>query len=171
MVDGNIKLDISIDSQVLAQEAMQSGKIKETFTDALLDVADELQQESYRGATLDLAGSWDVEVDQSSPFTLQGEITNTSKRAINRVAGRKPGRMPPIQPLTDWVIAKGIATDRRRAKAISFAIARKIQREGTDRHKSGDNFLDLNPDGTFKPSGRIEEIAKAIAEKLSNTYK
>jgi hypothetical protein len=166
MIPGKIDLKITVDS--LAREVVPS--LKEVFTDALLDTADQLQQESYRGATLDLAGSWDINVKQKNNFQIEGEITNNSDRAINRVAGRGAGKAPPIEPLTDWIIAKGIATDRKRARGISFAIARKIAREGTDRYQANENFLGLNRDGSFKPNDRLEQIAREISEKIQEKY-
>ena len=170
-MQGKIELNITIDPDSLALEVMRQG-VYDTFTDALLDETDKLQQESYRGATLDLAASWDVSVEQPSSHRINGSITNDAKAAGNRIAGRGSGKMPYIgnggrEGLLPWVIAKGIETDPKRARGRAIAIGISIARRGTERHRTKDNFLGLNPDGTFKPNDRIEQIENAIASKLA----
>lgn len=40
------------------------------------------------------------------------------------------GLQPPTQPLADWALRRGLASDERSAKRIGFAIARKMKTEG-----------------------------------------
>lgn len=49
------------------------------------------------------------------------------------LAGRKAGKMPPIQNILEWVKRKGIFEYEKESQAssIAFLIARKIGREGT----------------------------------------
>jgi hypothetical protein len=44
--------------------------------------------------------------------------------------GRKPGRYAPTKALEAWVRQRGIAADKKKVKAIAFAINNKIKREG-----------------------------------------
>jgi hypothetical protein len=44
--------------------------------------------------------------------------------------GRKPGKMPPVSMLEEWVINKGLASGDD-ARSMAWAIAIKIAREGT----------------------------------------
>ena len=49
--------------------------------------------------------------------------------------GRKPGPMPPVQPIIDWIRARGIEPrdpSIRTQRGLAFAIARKISRDGTE---------------------------------------
>lgn len=56
--------------------------------------------------------------------------------------GRAGGSMPPIAPLQTWVGAKfGIYGNEGRS--IAFAVAKKIQREGTDYYPEGTDLLDV----------------------------
>lgn len=53
------------------------------------------------------------------------------ERIIFLVFGRANGKRPPIKPLQDWVERKlGISKDE--SLGVAFAIAKKIEKEGTD---------------------------------------
>ena len=70
-------------------------------------------------------------------------LGNSSKQSYWVEAGRKPGKQPPVVPLVEWVRVKrlakrrGAGTRKKRQsrtaveRAIAFAVARKIAREGT----------------------------------------
>lgn len=45
--------------------------------------------------------------------------------------GRKAGRMPPVDIITQWVRRKLRVRDNKKAKSIGFAIAKSIARNGT----------------------------------------
>lgn len=56
--------------------------------------------------------------------------------------GRAGGSMPPVSPLQEWVGAKfGIYGNEGRS--IAFAIAKKIEREGTDYYPEGTDLIDI----------------------------
>lgn len=55
--------------------------------------------------------------------------------------GRASGGMPPISNLEKWVAAKFGYTDQKQIKSTAFAIAKKIQKEGTEYHKQGGTDL------------------------------
>lgn len=57
--------------------------------------------------------------------------------------GRAPSeKMPPITPLISWVTVKfGIGGNE--AKSIAFAVAKKIQKEGTEYYPEGTDLLEI----------------------------
>ena len=167
MVIPSVRLDI--DNKLLNLSEAYTKQARDITNDWVLDVADKLQQESYRGATLGLASGWDVipATRRRNTLDLRVVIVNREPSAIFRISGRRPGAMPPIEPLTDWVIAKGIESDRRRAKGISFAIAKKIAAAGTTRHRTQDNFVGINSDGSLKPNSPIYDYRDELVERLS----
>lgn len=56
------------------------------------------------------------------------------------VYGRKPGKMPPVEPLIQWVVAK-FGYEYNTAEKFAWAIAKKIAAEGTDYYKEGGTDL------------------------------
>lgn len=63
-------------------------------------------------------------------------VTNTSDHALYVEAGRRAGRQPPKQAILDWMQARGLDKQAEArmgpagARAMAFAIARKIARKG-----------------------------------------
>lgn len=167
---GSLKLNIKANPGYLADAILKS-KVYDTYTDALLDAAQEFQENSPVGSTGDLKAGWSV---QNSPkklafgFEIRSNITNNSSAAINRIAGRAPGSPPPVQPLVDWTIAKGLATNPKKALGIAFAIRNKIAKKGTDRYINKDNWVGINPDGSRIPGGRLDMLESAIRLRLTS---
>ena len=58
-------------------------------------------------------------------------LSNTARHGIFVEVGRKPGKMPPIQAIVDWLIAKKVGRDPAKLRGLAFGIARKIGRVGT----------------------------------------
>ncbi len=54
--------------------------------------------------------------------------------------GRKPGSIPPIRQLERWVNLK-LGISGPEAKSMAFAIAKKIEKEGTSWYKKGGSDL------------------------------
>lgn len=55
--------------------------------------------------------------------------------------GRRPGKMPPVNPIVDWIYARGLQKETdAKTRGFAFAIAKKIGKEGYGRptppHKS-----------------------------------
>ena len=167
-IKGNLRLKVNVNPGYLSSRLLKS-KIYDTYTSALLDLAQEFQENSSVGATRQLKESWDV---QNTPkrvawgFEVKSNIINTSERAVNRIAGRPPGAPPPVQPLQEWVIAKGIETNPKKARGVAFAIRRKIMNEGTERYKERENWVGIDNKGKRIPGGRLEQAEKEIAAKL-----
>lgn len=165
---GTLKLKVNVNPGYIADHILKS-KVYDTYTDCLLELAQEFQENSPVGATGQLKASWDV---QNTPyrvawgFEVKSNIVNTSDRAINRISGRPPGAPPPVQPLQDWVIAKGIERDPKKARGVAFAIRRKIMNEGTERYKRKENWVGIDYKGKRIPGGRLEQAEKEITAKL-----
>lgn len=53
--------------------------------------------------------------------------------------GRGPGKMPPLDPILDWVQQRGIYSPDITPKSMAFLIARKIGREGSLLYRNGGN--------------------------------
>jgi Bacteriophage HK97-gp10, putative tail-component len=131
-------------------------QVKGAIEDEALDLADELQQASPEGATGDLKKGWDVQV--KSDLSLQ--ITNSADNALFRIRGRKAGKLPPFGPGSDlaaWAEKFGIPP---------FLVARAIARRGTQRYRDKDNFAGINPDGSAKRGGIIDQSSKRLAARL-----
>lgn len=59
-------------------------------------------------------------------------LSNSARHAVFVEVGRRPGRMPPIAAILEWMIAKRLARAKgASSQALAFMIARKIGRRGT----------------------------------------
>lgn len=94
-----------------------------------------------------------------------------------QVAGRRPGKFPPIKSILDWINEKGINPTDISKKSLAFIIARKIAKKGTDifLHKRqalavAEIVEDVQPmlRDTLVKAGRIE-INTAIYKALGKT--
>lgn len=56
------------------------------------------------------------------------------------VNGRKPGKMPPVEMIKNWVQDKGIARGKE-ATGLAWAISKKIAKEGTKYYRQGGTNL------------------------------
>lgn len=64
--------------------------------------------------------------------TGKGEVTLFTPAHVQFAKyGRGPGKMPPVEPLIDWVKQKGIASEAKEAASVAFAIAKSISKNGT----------------------------------------
>jgi hypothetical protein len=66
---------------------------------------------------------------KNNGFSYQIESSMSYSAAVEY--GRKSGKMPPSQPMQDWVKKKGLAKDEKEVKLIAFLIARSIGENGT----------------------------------------
>lgn len=74
--------------------------------------------------------------------------------------GRKPGKKPPISALIPWVNAKfGIGGNE--AKGIAFAVARKIELEGTNYYPEGTDLLEVL---------HSSEVSQYVTEQLQTWF-
>lgn len=61
--------------------------------------------------------------------TIKGTLTGAAYFTFQE-QGRRPGKMPPVQSIRDWIEAKGIQSDN--PESLAWAIAKKIAKEGSD---------------------------------------
>lgn len=99
----------------------------------------------------------------SGNFAEQLEIRNPSENVfelwgVAYLAGRRPGRMPPVENILGWVQARGIQPLQRNMTqtSLAWAIAKKIAREGTNT----ENHLPIY-EQVLTPE-RIDEIISAV---------
>jgi len=60
------------------------------------------------------------------------------------VEGRPPSaKMPPIEALEKWVRAKFGYSDQRQVRSTAFAVAKKIQQEGTNYYPDGTDLMEV----------------------------
>ena len=78
--------------------------------------------------------------------------------------GRPPGKRPPITPLEKWVQVK-LGLSGRQALGAAFAIANKIEAEGTTIFKQGGTDL---VDGVITKN-RIQEITDNIGQDITTS--
>jgi hypothetical protein len=166
ITQGNVRLKISANPGVIADVAYRAG-IQKIFEDELLNCAAELERESPRGATGQLASSWQVTIPRREPsgFTISASIYNTSDNAIFRIAGRGPGLFPPLAPIQQWVETK-IESDPLLSRRIAFLIARKIATVGTQRYRDRINVAGINRDGTLQPNSPIRRAEERIVRRI-----
>lgn len=88
------------------------------------------------------------------------------------VNGRKPGTMPPLKPIEAWIKAKGIQPkDDISERSLVWAIAKKIQKEGTRIWRQGGTDL-LDDALTVEVSQRIiDRIGKFQLVEIQNLIK
>src|SRR5699024_9891814 len=85
------------------------------------------------------------------------------------VYGRKPGNMPPVEPLIRWAKAKFGVGDRE-ATSIAWGTAHKIAQEGTTWYQQGGTdlleFLESDKFTSFVNN----EIKKILGENMKKEY-
>lgn len=113
------------------------------------------------GATKNLSQSWGIEV-RSIPAGVRGELGSSLIYALPVEKGRRPGRMPPIDPIHLWVVRKGIAPPAE-ARQVAFLIARAIGRRGT----KGAKMLQKGMKRSEPMIQRLfDDVARKIIESL-----
>lgn len=90
------------------------------------------------------------------------------------VYGRKPGTLPPVNAIKEWIEEKGITSDLS-TTSLAWAIAMKIKRDGTRYYQKGGTDLVSSVITTQRIQKIINlagiEIALGIAPIFVNTFK
>lgn len=141
-------------------------KAREVFDRNAKLLVSELKRVSPVGATGELRDGWVARPARKIPgvgeYSL--DVTNTAPNYFYRVVGRGPGRMPPKQPILDWVYSKGLKG--KVAERRAFLIRRKISKEGTQRWIERDNPIGIRRNGTLSPKSPILAAQKQIDREL-----
>jgi len=116
---------------------------------ALQDVRDR----SYRGVSGDLANSW-----QRRTRVFGFEITSTDPAARWKIAGRGPGKMPPLAKIKAWALSKGLAP---------YAVAKRIAERGTERWRTEKNILNMSREGKLRKPNLFEDARLRITRRVS----
>ncbi len=81
--------------------------------------------------------------------------------------GRAPGKLPPIEPLIEWVKQKGIAKDDKEARGTAFAIAKSIAKNGTRNYvKNAPNAIGEAIEDEF--DNYTTRLSGYFSEKINN---
>jgi hypothetical protein len=160
----NVKITESIDFDGILNKSINRA-YRNALDLALTEYTDWLQRNSPRGVSPtseSLAGGWDIEFSQKARNQLfaEGAIVNRSEASYFRIVGRAPGRFPPFHQgsaLERWAAATGIP---------AYLVARKIARLGTERWRSGNNILGLDPrTGAIDPNNEGIRIFERTLEQ------
>lgn len=160
-------------------EAAMHG-VKVTAMEILLNAKQRLQSGSHRVTGM-LFNSGKVLIDSEDDKFLDvvfsGGGTESTDYAEYVEFGRRAGRMPPLEAITEWVVKRGLADSyntksRKRAErdtefnyramSIAFLIARKIAKHGTKAHPF------LYPAFEAKQNKLISNIKKELKKLNDN---
>jgi hypothetical protein len=158
--------NVSSLSEDIARIVSDNKQLTNKIDDFLLEEAQYYQGNSPVGATGELKGSWDVIPSRKVSSTdnhVIFAIVNDSKRVINRIGGRKPGKMQSLESLKAWALTVLGDAD------AAYPVARKIAKEGTERYKRGTNWVGIDYRGKIIPNGRIDTFAKRLIEYIKQT--
>lgn len=113
--------------------------------DILYDELDTLKRDliaKYKELNMRASGQWEnalrVEVSPINGGGLRGIISGADYTYYMQ-HGRKAGKIPPIQVIEQWILARGIRPiqEKMNTNALAWAIAKKIARDGTKRMQAG----------------------------------
>jgi len=76
--------------------------------------------------------------------------------------GRRPGKMPPVQPIIDWVRVKRIRTPQYTTEQMGWAIAKSIAKKGIRPKPFIENSIQ------FVLQNFTQELTQAGAEDINN---
>lgn len=136
----NLELDVIFGKQVI-DIAREEGESLVEF----------LERNSPQGVSPDsraLKTNWNILVDNDVADDELLTLSNDSPDALDKLRGRPPGGRPDASPGSDldrWV--RGILgiTDPAQRRLAAERIALSIQRMGTERFRTGDNILGVDP--------------------------
>ena len=163
---GNFKFtsDLSRLSSELEKKIANNKTLRDKIDDFLLEETQYYQENSPVGATKELIAGWDITPakKQSNLFSyVRFSIKNDSNRSVNRIGGREPGKMPPIEPIAAWAaVVLGDAS-------AAYPVAKKIAKEGTQRYRDGDNWVGSDYKGSVIPGGRIDTFAQRLVQYIN----
>ena len=162
----NFTSDLSRLSSELEKKIANNKTLRDKIDDFLLEETQYYQENSPVGATKELIAGWDITPakKQSNLFSyVRFSIKNDSNRSVNRIGGREPGKMPPIEPIAAWAAA--VLGDVNAA----YPVAKKIAKEGTQRYRDGDNWVGSDYKGKLIPGGRIDTFAQRLVQYINKS--
>jgi|GEM_PF-7082842 len=124
----------------------------------VIDLAEDLKTSETakdQKATGDWIDSVEVKKNKTSVTIWANDYTEWL------VQGRAGGSRPPIDPLITWVQAK-LGVSGKEGKSIAWAVAKKIEREGTNYYPQGTDLLD----GVLTEE-RYDQILRSVSDEVS----
>ena len=143
--------------------------------DILYDELDTLKRDliaKYKELNMRASGQWEnalrVEVAPINGGGLRGIISGADYTYYMQ-HGRKAGKMPPIQVIEQWILARGIRPiqEKMNTNALAWAIAKKIARDGTKRMQAGGNPAFI--DAIITPE-RVQHIIEKVGYNYVSTF-
>src|SRR5699024_10923295 len=144
--------------EMVAQEIITINEVEEIVG----DVIEEILKPEFRRLGMNASGEWLRTVEPRSNEIWGRDYTEYL------VNGRRPGKIPPIAPILNWVQAKfGISGQEAMSRA--YAVAYTIAEKGTTYYQQGGTdllaILDSQKTKDFI-NRRISEIANDKLEKI-----
>lgn len=140
---------------------------------ALNSLADDIRQNmanANENATGRTQVSFEVKIDKDS-ISLVAKAGDRAPISTLEI-GRGAGKQPPIEAIEEWVTAKFEFTGKE-ATRLAWAVAKKIEKVGTDRHYNNEDIYTTATQETAKILA--EDLQKKITEKIKeniiNAYK
>ena len=128
--------------------------------------------EKHKELNMRASGQWEnalrVEVAPINGGGLRGIISGAYYTYYMQ-HGRKAGKMPPIQAIEQWILARGIRPiqEKMNTNALAWAIAKKITRDGTKRMQAGGNPAFI--DAIITPE-RVQHIIEKVGYNYVATF-
>lgn len=125
----------------------------------------------YKELGMRASGMWEhtLEVKTTAIMGgLRGVITGMDYTYYMQ-HGRKEGRMPPIQAIERWILARGLEPikDKMSTTSLAWAIAKKIARDGTKRMQAGGTPAFI--DAIITPE-RVQQIIEKVGYNYVATF-
>lgn len=125
----------------------------------------------YKELGMRASGLWEHTLEVNTTATtggLRGVITGMDYTYYMQ-HGRKAGKMPPIQTIEQWILARGIRPiqEKMNTNALAWAIAKKIARDGTKRMQAGGTPAFI--DAIITPE-RVQQIIEKVGYKYLATF-
>lgn len=141
------RLTLSFDQRLIDDVRKQSADI---INDELGSLTARLKQEFPRGVSSgesSLSGSLQFRPANASAPSITAKVESPLPFSVERLAGRGPGKPPPISAVERWALSKGISP---------YAVARKIGEQGTNRWQEGEsaNVLRIDPRSKVIPTDK-----------------
>lgn len=114
---------------VVKYNAGKPTNVQRAVAGVLLDICVDLQTflfDNDRIATGESINDIRIDVYKSSyTVTVAGQFQYA-------LTGRKAGKMPPIQPIQEWIEVKGITPDKGSIEGMAWGVAKNIAKFGTN---------------------------------------
>lgn len=148
-------------------------EIQNLIVTTLNSLADDIRQnmaDANENATGRTQASFEVKTDKDS-ISLVAKAGDRAPISTLEI-GRGAGKQPPIEAIEEWVTAKFRFTGKE-ATGLAWAVAKKIEKVGTDRHYNNEDIYTTATKETAKMLK--EDLGKKITEKIKenilNAYK